>query len=184
VVDLFRRLRAPAIAVVALALSASLALGAQSPGGWGQAAHRPAGTNVGLTGDDQAGETVETTETDTTETETTETDTTETDTSETDTSETDTSDSSESSDGTESGDAGTNCTTDPTAVTPEELAAMSHGSIVCWAAQQTTWPAEFANHGAFVSSWAHSGKDAASTNTAGKGAGAASKGKGKSHHGG
>lgn len=57
--------------------------------------------------------------------------------------------------------AGTNCLTDPTTLTVEELAAMSHGSIVCWAAHQTTWPAEFANHGAWVSSWAHMGKGTA-----------------------
>jgi hypothetical protein len=51
-----------------------------------------------------------------------------------------------------------NCATDPTALTPEELDAMRHGSIVCWAAQQTTWPDWFANHGAFVKCWAHQGK--------------------------
>jgi hypothetical protein len=54
--------------------------------------------------------------------------------------------------------ASTNCLTDPTTLTVEALAAMSHGSIVCWAAHQTTWPAEFQNHGAWVSSWAHMGK--------------------------
>ncbi len=54
--------------------------------------------------------------------------------------------------------AGTNCLTDPTTLTVEALAAMSHGSIVCWAAHQTTWPVEFKNHGAWVSSWAHLGK--------------------------
>ena len=31
---------------------------------------------------------------------------------------------------------------------------MNHGSIVCWAAHQTEWPAEFKNHGAWVRSWA------------------------------
>ena len=59
-----------------------------------------------------------------------------------------------------------NCSTDPTALTPEELAAMRHGSIVCWAAQQTTWPTWFSNHGAFVKCWAHQGKaDAPSCTT-------------------
>ena len=53
-----------------------------------------------------------------------------------------------------------NCSTDPTALTADELAAMRHGSIVCWAAHQTTWPAWFANHGAFVKCWAHQGKKA------------------------
>lgn len=65
-------------------------------------------------------------------------------------------------------EAGTNCLTDPTTLTVEELAAMSHGSIVCWAAHQTTWPAEFKNHGAWVSSWAHWGKDAAAAKAKGK----------------
>lgn len=66
------------------------------------------------------------------------------------------------------GEAGTNCLTDPTTLTVEELAAMSHGSIVCWAAHQTTWPPEFKNHGAWVSSWAHWGKDAAAAKAKGK----------------
>jgi hypothetical protein len=57
-----------------------------------------------------------------------------------------------------------NCLTDPTALTPEELAALNHGSIVCWAAHQTTWPEEFANHGAWVSSWAHTAKGTEAVN--------------------
>jgi hypothetical protein len=60
-------------------------------------------------------------------------------------------------------DAGEHCATDPSALTPEDLEAMNHGSIVCWAAQQTEWPEWFSNHGAFVRCWAHQGKaDAAS----------------------
>jgi hypothetical protein len=51
--------------------------------------------------------------------------------------------------------AGDNCATDPTGLTDEELAAMRHGSIVCWAAHQDSWPEEFKNHGQWVSSWAH-----------------------------
>ena len=54
--------------------------------------------------------------------------------------------------------AGEHCATDPTLLTPEDLAAMNHGSIVCWAAQQTEWPEWFSNHGAFVRCWAHQGK--------------------------
>jgi hypothetical protein len=55
--------------------------------------------------------------------------------------------------------ASENCLTDPTALTDDELALMKRGSIVCWAAHQTTWPEEFNNHGAFVSDWAHWDKD-------------------------
>ena len=58
----------------------------------------------------------------------------------------------------DAGDGGDNCLTDPTGLTADELAAMSHGSIVCWAAHQTEWPAWFENHGKFVSCWAHQGK--------------------------
>ena len=53
----------------------------------------------------------------------------------------------------ESSDGGDNCATDPTGLTPEELAALSHGSIVCWAAHQPT-PDGYKNHGAWVSQWA------------------------------
>jgi hypothetical protein len=58
----------------------------------------------------------------------------------------------------ESGDGGDNCATDPTTLTPEDLALLRHGSIVCWAAHQTTWPEWFSNHGSFVKCWAHTGK--------------------------
>jgi hypothetical protein len=43
-------------------------------------------------------------------------------------------------------------------LTPDELDLLKHGSIVCWAAHQTEWPEWFANHGAHVKCWAHSGK--------------------------
>lgn len=56
----------------------------------------------------------------------------------------------------ESEEAGDNCATDPTGLDEEELAALRHGSIVCWAAHQDTWPEEFDNHGQWVSSWAKS----------------------------
>ena len=61
----------------------------------------------------------------------------------------------------DAGEGGDNCLTDPTTLTAEQLAAMSHGSIVCWAAHQDT-PDGYANHGAWVSHWAHMGKDNAS----------------------
>ena len=57
--------------------------------------------------------------------------------------------------GTESTGSATNdnCTTDPTNLIGAQLAALTHGSIVCWAAHQPT-PAGYANHGAWVSHWA------------------------------
>ena len=54
----------------------------------------------------------------------------------------------------ESEEAGDNCATDPTGLGEEELAELRHGSIVCWAAHQETWPEEFDNHGQWVASWA------------------------------
>jgi hypothetical protein len=53
--------------------------------------------------------------------------------------------------------AGDNCATDPTGLTSDQLAAMSNGSIVCWAAHQDT-PEGWDNHGAWVSHWAHMNK--------------------------
>ena len=49
------------------------------------------------------------------------------------------------------------CATDPTTLDEEALAELNHGAIVCWAAHQET-PAEFDNHGAWVSSWAKDNK--------------------------
>jgi hypothetical protein len=121
---ILRRLKGLLIALVALALSASLTFGAQAPAaGFSVGSAFEAGTTE-VNGDEDANEEVDT-ETD------------------------ETTDESDSAD---------NCLTDPTGLTPEELAAMSHGSIVCWAAHQTEWPAWFANHGKFVSCWAHQGK--------------------------
>ncbi|HYN70005.1 MAG TPA: hypothetical protein VEX41_07335 [Candidatus Eisenbacteria bacterium] len=60
------------------------------------------------------------------------------------------------------GEGGDHCATDPTGLSESALAAMNHGSIVCWAAHQTSWPSIYANHGAFVSHWAHAGKDSTS----------------------
>ena len=45
------------------------------------------------------------------------------------------------------------CATDPRTLDETALAALNHGAIVCWVAHQET-PAEFDNHGAWVSSWA------------------------------
>jgi hypothetical protein len=50
-------------------------------------------------------------------------------------------------------EAGDNCATDPTALTPEELAEVRHGSVVCWAAHQET-PEGYSNHGEWMSEWA------------------------------
>ena len=69
---------------------------------------------------------------------------------------------------TESTDSGgDHCATDPTSLSVDELAAMNHGSIVCWAAHQTSWDG-YANHGAFVSHWAHQGKKSATGGGNGK----------------
>lgn len=51
------------------------------------------------------------------------------------------------------GDAADHCLIDPTTATAEALAALNHGAVVCWAAHQVT-PEGYANHGAFVSEWA------------------------------
>lgn len=137
--EILRRFKGLFIALVALALSASLTFGAQAPAaGFALGSAFQAGTTE-ANGDEDANE-PEDTETD----ETTET---------TDETTTETSDSAD------------NCLTDPTGLTAEELAAMSHGSIVCWAAHQTEWPAWFANHGKFVSCWAHQGKPGAASCT-------------------
>ena len=53
----------------------------------------------------------------------------------------------------ESAEANDNCSTDPTKLTAEKRAALTHGQIVCWAAHQTT-PAGYDNHGDWVSSFA------------------------------
>ncbi len=50
-------------------------------------------------------------------------------------------------------EAGDNCATDPRTLTPEQLAELTHGQIVCWAAHQET-PEGYDNHGAWVSEWA------------------------------
>lgn len=162
VTKLIHRFRGLLIALTALALSAGLAFGAQpdvSLFGLSNAASHADKTVPVQAGDE---ETAGDENTDETTDETTDQTTDETDT--------------------ESAD---NCLTDPTTLTPEELAAANHGSIVCWAAHQTTWPEWFSNHGAFVKCWAHQGKADAADCTVAPAAGAAAthgKGKGKGHN--
>jgi hypothetical protein len=133
---LIHRLRGVLIAFVVLALSAGLAFGAQPDAAASGLAN--AAAHAGKIVPVQAGEE-----------ETSEDEDTDEDSDE---------DASEQESAEDSAEAGENCTTDPTALTPEELGAMRHGSIVCWAAQQTEWPEWFANHGSFVKCWAHQGK--------------------------
>ena len=143
-IALLRHLKALPIALIVLALSASLAFGSYAPAsGFSLGSTFQAGTDesAGDAGDEDANE-PEDTETD----EQTDEQTDETIDAGTETDE-NTGDSSDSDD----------CLTDPTGLTAEELAAMNHGSIVCWAAQQET-PEGYANHGAWVSQWAHMGK--------------------------
>ena len=53
----------------------------------------------------------------------------------------------------EDAEDGDHCATDPRTLEGEELAALNHGAIICWAAHQET-PEGFRNHGEWVSSWA------------------------------
>lgn len=103
-----RHLRSLLIAIVALAMSASLTFGAAAPqASFGQikaASH--AGTNAG-SGDEVAA------------------------------AEDEESESEEDEDAEEEGDGGDNCTTDPTDPATD-LTTLSHGQIVCWAAHQET----------------------------------------------
>lgn len=135
--EILRRSTGLFIALIALALSATLTFGAQAPA---------AGSAFGSAY--QAGTTEAEGDEDATEPEDTETDE--------DTDSDEDTDTDETTD--EGADSADSCLTDPSGLTEEELAAMSHGSIVCWAAQQTEWPEWFSNHGKFVSCWAHQGK--------------------------
>jgi hypothetical protein len=139
--DSLLRLRGLIIAIMALALSAGLAFGAEPPS---SAAFglTTAASHAGKTVPVQGGAGEEDTDEDLDE----------------DTEEGTEEDIDEDLEGDAEG-AGENCSTDPTALTDEELALMKRGSIVCWAAHQTTWPEEFKNHGAFVSDWAHWDRD-------------------------
>ena len=152
-----RRLNGLLIALIALAFSASLAFGASPPeaASWGlsnAASHAGMTVPVAAGGDEESGDEVTGDE---------ETGDEETGDEETGDEETGDEEGTEPEEAGE--DAGENCATDPTGLTPEDVALMNHGSVVCWAAQQTEWPEWFANHGAFVRCWAHQGKaDAAS----------------------
>jgi hypothetical protein len=78
-------------------------------------------------------------------------------------------------------EAGDNCATDPTGLTDEALAALRHGSVVCWAAHQET-PEGYANHGEWVSEWAkknHGHEDTAGDETEAVAPAAAGKAHGK-----
>lgn len=131
---LFQRLRGVLIAFAALALSAGLAFGAQPDTSLSGLAN--ASAHAGKTVPVKAGQQDESIDEETTE-------------------DTDEDVDEELEEDAEGGD---NCATDPTALTPEQLDLVKHGSIVCWAAHQKEWPEWFANHGAFVKCWAHTGK--------------------------
>ncbi|MEO8470470.1 MAG: hypothetical protein ABI573_12500 [Chloroflexota bacterium] len=124
--SVLRHLRPIMISLVALTLTAGIALAAK-PSDAG-AGHGP-----------KAAEVTENVDTDTDQG-------TETDT------DTETDPTTETPTGAATG-AAKNCLTDPTTATPEALAALTHGAIVCWAAHQVT-PDGYANHGAWVSEWA------------------------------
>ena len=189
------RLRSVLIALIALALSASLVFGAQPT------SSRSAGHHgfVAQAGDeDGAGD--EDSDEDSDEDEDADEDSDEDSDADEDSDEEgaqdeDSDEEADSDDeGLEDEGDGENCLVDPTTVTPEELATMNHGSIVCWAAHQETWPGEFKNHGAWVSSWAHASQDEAkaaaraardaakATAKATRDAAKAAKGQGKGHN--
>lgn len=85
------------------------------------------------------------------------------DSNETDQDANDTKDTTETTTGTTS--TNDNCSTSPVGLDQAALDAMTHGQIVCWAAHQGAQTG-YANHGAFVSFWAKSGKTQnTSTNT-------------------
>lgn len=136
------RIKGIFVALIALALSASLAFGAQPP---------PAASFGLENATSNAGKTVPVAGTDPLTTEDEEIDDEPLEEDEEGALEDD-----------ESADPGDNCVTDPTTLTEDELAAMKHGSIVCWAAHQET-PEGYDNHGAWVSEWAHAGKGSDAT---------------------
>ncbi len=133
---LLRRFRAPAIGLVALGFSASIAFAAApaSPAASGLA---NASTHAGQTVPVQATDGQSGDQTDAT----------------------DTQDTTDTTDTTNSPDNGSSnhCNVDLTQA-PSVLAGLNHGSVVCTAAQQDPpagySPSGFANHGAWVSSFA------------------------------
>lgn len=135
---LFRRFRAPAIGLIALAFSASIAFAAApaAPSSAGLAnAATHAGQTVPVAGDVQSGDQTEATDTQ--------------DTGDA----TDTSNTANTPDNSSSNHCNVDLTQDPSV-----LAGLNHGSVVCTAAQQDPpggySPTGFANHGAWVSSFA------------------------------
>lgn len=158
---LFKHIRLLLLAVTALALSAGLAFGANPPAatdGLATAAEH-AGKTVPVAGDESLGEDDEDVSEDEDTNEAEDTDEADTDEGEVE----DLEDGEETDEVEGAEDAGENCATDPSSLSPADLESMRHGSIVCWAAHQAEWPAWFSNHGAFVRCWAHQGKtDAAS----------------------
>ena len=155
---LIKHVRVLLIAVTVLALSAGLAFGATPPAastGLANAAAHAGKTVPVEAGDETAGEDDETVEEDEDTEDVEDGDETEVEDVE------DVEDAEDLEDAEDVGDAeeaGDTCTTDPTLATPEELDALNHGAIVCWAAHQAEWPEWFRNHGAFVRCWAHQGK--------------------------
>jgi hypothetical protein len=151
--SLLRRLQSLLIAVTALALSAGLAFGAMPPAASTGLAN--AAANAGKTVPVAGGQAQTLGEDESTDEDEEAGEDEDTDVDE-DIGE-DVGDDEDLDEDVESAEDGENCT-DPSLLLPEELDALKHGSIVCWAAQQTEWPAWFANHGAFVRCWAHQGK--------------------------
>ena len=138
-----RRLPGFAIAIVALALSASLAFAGQ-----------PAGSTVGLSnGSTHAGKTVPV------RTESTDQEGAGQDATETEPADTEAPDPTDAPEATDTPDpAGTgsadNCTVDLTQ-DPSVLLTLNHGSVVCSAAHATTWDTTtYPTKGAWVSHWA------------------------------
>lgn len=136
--SLLHRFRSPLIAIVAVVLSAGIAMAAQPAGpaasGLTNASSHAGKTVPVQTTDEQSGQQDESSET------------------------------NESTD-TGSSDSSNQCTVDLTQ-DPSVLAGLNHGSVVCTAAQQAT-PGGYDNHGAWVSHWAklNKGADAAATGT-------------------
>lgn len=151
-----RHLRPLLISLVALTLTAGMVMAAK-PSDAG-ARHAP-----------KAAETTETVETGTDQ---------DTDTDTDEDTETTTDNTTETAPDTTT-EAASHCLVDPTTATPEELAGLNHGAIVCWAAHQPT-PDGYANHGAWVSEWAHKDHGAAASAKGLAKAAAKSAGHGKS----
>jgi hypothetical protein len=139
--QVFQHLREILIAVAALALSAGLAFGAQPEGSWGLT---NASAHAGKTVPVEAGQ-VDTDEEVVDDSDDLEDEDTEAEDGDEDVEE-------------DAAGGGENCSTDPTDLSPEDLAELKHGSIVCWAAHQKDWPEWFTKHGDFVKCWAHHGK--------------------------